>query len=110
MGRTPQEFMHPGDTVAVGVTGVGYLTNPLVAGWDWRRIIDGLSAFCKHCSQTAGSGHPRGWTVDYGVFGGVAGDHPALLRLQHFYEPKRLRIQRSRLRVRQWAKAHNQES
>jgi 2,4-didehydro-3-deoxy-L-rhamnonate hydrolase len=34
MGRTPQEFMHPGDTVTVGVTGVGYLTNPLVAGWD----------------------------------------------------------------------------
>jgi 2-keto-4-pentenoate hydratase/2-oxohepta-3-ene-1,7-dioic acid hydratase in catechol pathway len=34
MGRTPQEFMHPGDTVIVGVTGVGYLTNPLEAGWD----------------------------------------------------------------------------
>jgi 2-keto-4-pentenoate hydratase/2-oxohepta-3-ene-1,7-dioic acid hydratase in catechol pathway len=34
MGRTPQEFMHPGDTVTVGVTGVGYLTNPLVAGWE----------------------------------------------------------------------------
>ena len=33
MGRTPQEFMHPGDTVTVGVTGVGYLTNPLEAGW-----------------------------------------------------------------------------
>jgi 2-keto-4-pentenoate hydratase/2-oxohepta-3-ene-1,7-dioic acid hydratase in catechol pathway len=33
MGRTPQEFMHPGDTVTVGVTGIGYLTNPLVAGW-----------------------------------------------------------------------------
>jgi 2-keto-4-pentenoate hydratase/2-oxohepta-3-ene-1,7-dioic acid hydratase in catechol pathway len=37
MGRTPQEFMHPGDTVTVGVTGVGYLTNPLVAGWDQPR-------------------------------------------------------------------------
>jgi len=33
MGRTPQEFMHPGDTVTVGVSGVGYLTNPLEAGW-----------------------------------------------------------------------------
>jgi 2-keto-4-pentenoate hydratase/2-oxohepta-3-ene-1,7-dioic acid hydratase in catechol pathway len=34
MGRTPQEFMHPGDTVTVGIPEVGYLTNPLVAGWD----------------------------------------------------------------------------
>lgn len=33
-GRTPPEFMHPGDTVTVGVEGVGYLTNPLAAGWD----------------------------------------------------------------------------
>ena len=33
MGRTPQEFMHPGDTVTVGVSEVGYLTNPLEAGW-----------------------------------------------------------------------------
>ena len=33
MGRHPQEFMHPGDTVTVGVSGIGYLTNPLVAGW-----------------------------------------------------------------------------
>jgi len=33
MGRRPQEFMHPGDTVTVGVSGIGYLTNPLVAGW-----------------------------------------------------------------------------
>jgi 2-keto-4-pentenoate hydratase/2-oxohepta-3-ene-1,7-dioic acid hydratase in catechol pathway len=32
-GRTPQEFMHPGETVTVGMTGVGYLTNPLEAGW-----------------------------------------------------------------------------
>jgi 2-keto-4-pentenoate hydratase/2-oxohepta-3-ene-1,7-dioic acid hydratase in catechol pathway len=30
----PQEFMHPGDTVTVGVIGVGYLTNTLEAGWD----------------------------------------------------------------------------
>lgn len=34
MGRTPQEFMQPGDTVTVGVTGVGYLSNPLEAGWE----------------------------------------------------------------------------
>ena len=34
MGRTPQEFMHSGDTVTVGVTEVGYLTNPLEAGWE----------------------------------------------------------------------------
>lgn len=33
-GRMPPEFMHPGDTVTVGVEGVGYLTNPLRAGWD----------------------------------------------------------------------------
>jgi 2-keto-4-pentenoate hydratase/2-oxohepta-3-ene-1,7-dioic acid hydratase in catechol pathway len=33
VGRTPQEFMHPFDTVTVGVEGVGYLTNPVVAGW-----------------------------------------------------------------------------
>jgi 2-keto-4-pentenoate hydratase/2-oxohepta-3-ene-1,7-dioic acid hydratase in catechol pathway len=34
LGRSPQEFMHPGDTVTVGIPEVGYLTNPLVAGWD----------------------------------------------------------------------------
>ncbi|MET0454293.1 MAG: fumarylacetoacetate hydrolase family protein [Mycobacterium sp.] len=33
-GRTPPEFMHPGDTVTVGVEGVGYLTNRLRAGWN----------------------------------------------------------------------------
>ena len=33
VGRHPQEFMHPGDEVTVGVSGVGYLTNPLIAGW-----------------------------------------------------------------------------
>jgi 2-keto-4-pentenoate hydratase/2-oxohepta-3-ene-1,7-dioic acid hydratase in catechol pathway len=33
-GRTPPEFLHPGDIVTVGVDGVGYLTNPLQAGWD----------------------------------------------------------------------------
>jgi 2-keto-4-pentenoate hydratase/2-oxohepta-3-ene-1,7-dioic acid hydratase in catechol pathway len=33
VGRHPQEFMHPGDEVTVGVSGVGYLTNPVVAGW-----------------------------------------------------------------------------
>ncbi|KQY06361.1 hypothetical protein ASD37_18955 [Mycobacterium sp. Root135] len=33
-GRTPPEFMHPGDTVTVGVEGVGYLTNPVRAGWN----------------------------------------------------------------------------
>jgi 2-keto-4-pentenoate hydratase/2-oxohepta-3-ene-1,7-dioic acid hydratase in catechol pathway len=33
LGRHPQEFMHPGDSVTVGVEGVGYLTNPQVAGW-----------------------------------------------------------------------------
>lgn len=33
VGRTPQEFMYPGDTVTVGVTGVGYLSNPVVPGW-----------------------------------------------------------------------------
>jgi Fumarylacetoacetate (FAA) hydrolase family len=33
VGRTPQEFLHPGDTVIVGTTGIGYLRNPVVAGW-----------------------------------------------------------------------------
>lgn len=33
MGRTPQEFMHPGETVTVGMTAVGYLTDPPEAGW-----------------------------------------------------------------------------
>jgi 2-keto-4-pentenoate hydratase/2-oxohepta-3-ene-1,7-dioic acid hydratase in catechol pathway len=33
VGRTPQEFLHPGDTVTVGTTGIGYLSNPVVAGW-----------------------------------------------------------------------------
>ena len=33
-GRTPPEFMHPGDTVTVGVESFGYLTNTLAAGWD----------------------------------------------------------------------------
>jgi len=37
MGRKPQEFMHPGDTVTVGVSGVGYLTNSLEAGWEQPR-------------------------------------------------------------------------
>ncbi|MGB8207421.1 MAG: fumarylacetoacetate hydrolase family protein [Mycobacterium sp.] len=37
MGREPQEFMHPGDTVTVGVSGVGYLTNSLEAGWEQQR-------------------------------------------------------------------------
>ena len=37
MGREPQEFMHPGDTVTVGVSGVGYLTNSLEAGWEQPR-------------------------------------------------------------------------
>ncbi|OBC01665.1 hypothetical protein A5784_18345 [Mycobacterium sp. 852013-50091_SCH5140682] len=32
-GRAPQEFMHSGDTITVGVDGIGYLTNPVVAGW-----------------------------------------------------------------------------
>jgi 2-keto-4-pentenoate hydratase/2-oxohepta-3-ene-1,7-dioic acid hydratase in catechol pathway len=32
VGRTPQEFLHPGDTV----TGIGYLSNPVVAGWPER--------------------------------------------------------------------------
>lgn len=32
VGRHPQEFMHPGDEVTVDVSGVGYLTNPVVAG------------------------------------------------------------------------------
>lgn len=31
--RAPQEFMRPGDTITVGVDGIGYLTNPVVAGW-----------------------------------------------------------------------------
>jgi 2-keto-4-pentenoate hydratase/2-oxohepta-3-ene-1,7-dioic acid hydratase in catechol pathway len=33
VGRTPQEFLHPGDTVTVGTAGIGYLSNPVVAGW-----------------------------------------------------------------------------
>ena len=33
VGRTSQEFLHPGDTVIVGTTGIGYLGNPVVAGW-----------------------------------------------------------------------------
>jgi 2-keto-4-pentenoate hydratase/2-oxohepta-3-ene-1,7-dioic acid hydratase in catechol pathway len=33
VGRTPQEFLRPGDTVTVGVAGIGYLSNPVVAGW-----------------------------------------------------------------------------
>lgn len=33
IGRTPPERLHPGDSVTVGVAGVGYLTNPVVAGW-----------------------------------------------------------------------------
>jgi len=33
VGRNPQEFLHPGDTVTVGVDGVGYLSNPVEAGW-----------------------------------------------------------------------------
>jgi 2-keto-4-pentenoate hydratase/2-oxohepta-3-ene-1,7-dioic acid hydratase in catechol pathway len=33
MGRDPQEFMQPGDEVTVAVTGVGELTNPVLAGW-----------------------------------------------------------------------------
>ncbi|MCW2654335.1 MAG: hypothetical protein JWR32_5311 [Mycobacterium sp.] len=33
VGRTPQEFLHPGDTVTVGVSGVGYLSNPVAARW-----------------------------------------------------------------------------
>jgi 2-keto-4-pentenoate hydratase/2-oxohepta-3-ene-1,7-dioic acid hydratase in catechol pathway len=33
VGRTPQEFLCPGDSVTVGVAGVGYLSNPVVAGW-----------------------------------------------------------------------------
>jgi 2-keto-4-pentenoate hydratase/2-oxohepta-3-ene-1,7-dioic acid hydratase in catechol pathway len=33
VGRIPQEFLHPGDTVIVGTTGIGYLSNPVVAGW-----------------------------------------------------------------------------
>src|SRR3984957_9380441 len=37
MGREPQEFMHPGDTVTVGISGVGYLTNSLEAGWEQPR-------------------------------------------------------------------------
>jgi len=31
--RTPQEFMHPGDTVTAEVERVGRLTNPLTQGW-----------------------------------------------------------------------------
>jgi 2-keto-4-pentenoate hydratase/2-oxohepta-3-ene-1,7-dioic acid hydratase in catechol pathway len=37
MGRKPQEFMLPGDTVTVGVSGVGHLTNSLEAGWEQPR-------------------------------------------------------------------------
>ena len=33
MGRKPQEFRHPGDSVTVRVDRVGALTNPLEAGW-----------------------------------------------------------------------------
>jgi 2-keto-4-pentenoate hydratase/2-oxohepta-3-ene-1,7-dioic acid hydratase in catechol pathway len=33
MGRDPQEFMQTGDEVTVAVTGVGELTNPVLAGW-----------------------------------------------------------------------------
>jgi len=33
VGRRPQEFLRPGDTVTVGVAGIGYLSNPVVAGW-----------------------------------------------------------------------------
>lgn len=33
VGRKPQEFMHPGDSVTVRVDRIGALTNPLVAGW-----------------------------------------------------------------------------
>jgi 2-keto-4-pentenoate hydratase/2-oxohepta-3-ene-1,7-dioic acid hydratase in catechol pathway len=31
--RSPQEFMHPGDVITAEVTGVGRLTNRVVAGW-----------------------------------------------------------------------------
>lgn len=34
MGRTPPEFLRPGDTVTVGVTRVGYLSNTVVADWN----------------------------------------------------------------------------
>ncbi|HZA08906.1 fumarylacetoacetate hydrolase family protein [Mycobacterium sp.] len=37
VGRTPQEFLHPGDTITVGVTGIGDLSNPVVAGWPEHR-------------------------------------------------------------------------
>jgi 2-keto-4-pentenoate hydratase/2-oxohepta-3-ene-1,7-dioic acid hydratase in catechol pathway len=37
VGRNPQEFLHPGDTVTVGVDGVGYLSNPVEAGWPQRK-------------------------------------------------------------------------
>lgn len=33
LGRTPPEFLRPGDTVTVGADKIGYLTNPVVAGW-----------------------------------------------------------------------------
>jgi 2-keto-4-pentenoate hydratase/2-oxohepta-3-ene-1,7-dioic acid hydratase in catechol pathway len=33
VGRRPQEFLRPGDTVTVGVAGIGYLSNPVGAGW-----------------------------------------------------------------------------
>jgi 2-keto-4-pentenoate hydratase/2-oxohepta-3-ene-1,7-dioic acid hydratase in catechol pathway len=33
VGRRPQEFLRPGDTVKVGVAGIGYLSNPVVARW-----------------------------------------------------------------------------
>lgn len=36
MGRKPQEFMHPGDSVTVRVDRIGALTNPLEAGWKER--------------------------------------------------------------------------
>lgn len=34
MGRTPPQFLSPGDTVTVGVDGVGYLSNTCVAAWE----------------------------------------------------------------------------
>ena len=37
MGRTPQEFLRPGDEVTVSVTELGELTNPVLAGWDADR-------------------------------------------------------------------------
>jgi 2-keto-4-pentenoate hydratase/2-oxohepta-3-ene-1,7-dioic acid hydratase in catechol pathway len=38
VGRTPQEFLRPGDTVTVGVSGIGYLSNPVVAGWPQHNL------------------------------------------------------------------------